>query len=94
MSVNKFYRQRWCDLAFDAAVKDFHLARKHPDNADEALSDIARKCANTVFADRAQTIVGDRETIARLFMATCRERFPAEIHKALIETPEKEELAA
>lgn len=90
MSVNSHYRNAWVKVVVAEAVTLFHAARKNPENADLSFTDLARQCANTVFADKAGTIVGDKETCARAFMQACRERFPDEIQKALVELPEPE----
>lgn len=94
MSATKYYREAFCRVLFNDAVSLFHESRKRSENVDVALSDLARRCANTAFAEKAAGIVGDKETCARLFMKVCRERFPDEIRKALTELPEKEEIAA
>lgn len=94
MSVTKYYRQAWCRQRFASAVTLFHEARKRSENRDIPLANLARQCANTIFAANVESIVGDRETCARLFMKICREGFGAEIDKALSKLPEKEEIAA
>lgn len=75
---------------FAQAVSLFHETRKEPENAELPLSDLARQCANTMFAANADTIVGDKEVVARAFMKACREGFDYEIGKALAEVPEVE----
>lgn len=77
---------------FIQAVSLFHSERKEPENEELPLVDLARKCANTVFAASANTIVGDKELCAREFMAHCRENFGYEIGKALAEVKEPEEV--
>jgi len=85
MSINKFWREQWIAKVYASAVELFHLSRKEPENAETPLSDLARQCANTVFAENAGTIVGDKEVVARAFMQKCREGFAYEIGKALVE---------
>ena len=82
MSQNKYYREAWIKVVYEEAVALFHRARQ--DNAEEIpLADLARQCANTAFQDRAHQIVGDKETLARGFMAHCRDNFGTEIALAL-----------
>lgn len=92
MSINKHWREAWIDKIYASTVKLFHEARKEPENAEMALSDLARQCANTVFAENADTIVGDREVCAKAFMAHCRVHFGYEIGKALAEMSEPEQV--
>ncbi len=68
MSQNKHYRAAWVEAIFAQAVALFHDARKEEINAETPLSDLARQCANTVFAANADTIVGDKEIVAKAFM--------------------------
>lgn len=71
------------------AVALFHVARKEPENQELALSDLARQCANTVFQDNQNTIVGDKEACAREFMSACRDGFKDAINEALTEKKEE-----
>lgn len=79
MSFNKHYRQAWITTVYAEAVSLFHEARKAEINADVPLVDLARQSANTAFQERAAQIVGDKETLAREFMAHCREHFDKEV---------------
>jgi hypothetical protein len=82
VSVNKHYREQWIKTIYAKAVTLFHEARK--DNVDDVpLPDLARQCANTVFQEHAHLIVGDRETMARAFMAHCRDNFGMEVALAI-----------
>lgn len=92
MSINKHWREAWIEKIYASTVKLFHEARKEPENAEMALSDLARQCANTVFAENADTIVGDKEVCAREFMKFCREHFDYEIGKALAKVSEPEQV--
>lgn len=83
MSANSHYRAAWVKTIFTQAVDLFHKSRKSPEVADVPLSDLARQCANSVFADNAHLIVGDKELCAREFMTHCRENFAGEIQTAI-----------
>lgn len=84
MSFNNYHRQQWCRQRFVEAVELFHAARQRPENESAPLVDLARRCANSVFAGNVNSIVGDKETCARLFMKICREEFGDEVQKALV----------
>nr|AUN37431.1 hypothetical protein [uncultured bacterium] len=89
MSVNKHYRKAWVVRIYAEAVTLFHEARK--DNVDNVpLDDLARQCANTAFSDNHATIIGDKETMAREFMAHCREHFATEIQTAIAAQAQKD----
>lgn len=101
MSFNKHYRKQWIALVYASAVSLFHQERKLKANAEKPLADLARACANTEFANRAHLIVGDREELAKEFMAHCRDNFGKEISAAIasraridIETTQLEEAPA
>lgn len=67
----------------------FHDARKHPDNADRDLYELARECANGAFKNHALTIPEQRrERVAREFMEACQKEFGTLIPKALAEESE------
>lgn len=83
MSTNKYWRTVWVTKVFAQAVSLFHEARKEPENAEVPLGELARQCANTAFTDNANTIVGDKETTAKAFMAYCREHFEDELQTAI-----------
>lgn len=83
MSVNKHYREQWIAKVYAEAVQLFHEARKANED-DTPLADLARACANTAFQKYAALIVGDGETMAREFMAHCREHFAGEIRIAML----------
>lgn len=87
MSQNKAYRQAWCDAMLLKAIAMFHKARKDKSEAETPMGDLARKCANSVFEDNHQTIVGDKEATAKLFMTTCREGFAPVIRDILSALP-------
>lgn len=96
MSINRHYRESWVKVVFAQAVALFHTARKEKQNRRVPLVDLARQSANTVFQENADTIVGDKETVASAFMKHCREHFTAEIQKAYAEAaqPKEQELVA
>ena len=94
MSVNQHYRRAWVKAIFAQAVDLFHKTRYESHNADVPLPNLARQCANTLFSENKDTIVGDKEICAREFMAYCREHFLEEIHKALLSEKPKEEAKA
>jgi hypothetical protein len=85
LSFNKFYRKQWIGVVYAEAVKLFHEARKDSENEHITLDDLARRAANTAFQENASQIVGDKETMARAFMAHCREHFGTEIQSAIAE---------
>lgn len=85
MSQNKHYREAWIIAIYAKTVALFHEARKEEQNADVPLADLARQCANTLFQEHVDTIVGDPETLAKAFMAYCREHFATEIQTAIAE---------
>ena len=82
MSQNKHYRQRWIEVVYAEAVDTFHNARKANED-DVPLADLARASANTAFSNHAHQIIGDKEEVAKAFMAHCRENFQTEIEKAI-----------
>lgn len=82
MSVNKHYRKKWIEKVYEKAVTQFHEARKD-NEANVPLADLARQCANTQFQEHAHLIIGDKEVMAREFMAHCRDNFGTEISKAI-----------
>ncbi len=83
MSQNKHFRQAWITKVYAETVSLFHETRENPEEAEIPLADLARKCANTAFAENADTIVGDREITAREFMRYCREHIGEEVMKAI-----------
>jgi hypothetical protein len=87
VSVNKAYREAWCQAMLLKAIAMVHEARKDPAEAETPLADLARKCANTVFQDNHQTIVGDKEACAKEFMQACREGFAPVIRDVLSKLP-------
>lgn len=87
---NRQYRTAWVKQVYADAVNLFHEARKTDEEKDTPLADLARKCANTAFADAAPMIVGDKELTAKAFMAFCREHFAEEIAKVYYEVEAKE----
>lgn len=90
MSVNKAYREAWCNAMLLKAITMFHEARKAKAEAKTPLADLARKCANTVMQENHQTIVGDKEACAKEFMRTCREGFAPVIREVLSALPPAE----
>jgi hypothetical protein len=85
VSQNKHYRAAWIQTVYASTVQLFHETRKTDEERDTPLADLARKCANTMFAEAAPTIVGDKETTAREFLRFCREHIAEEILKAVQE---------
>jgi hypothetical protein len=83
MSKNKYWREQWIKVIYARAVSLFHEQRKLPENAETPMGDLARQCANTVFADAANTIIGDKEKTAKAFMAHCRTHFENELRIAI-----------
>jgi len=72
-------REAWAKAIYAKTVTLFHEARKAPNRGQLPLVDLARQCANGVFAEHAHTIVGDREACAKEFMEYCREHIGEEI---------------
>jgi hypothetical protein len=85
VSENKHFRQAWITKVYAATVELFHETRKTPEEAETPLADLARKCANTTFAEASPLIVGDKEQTAREFMRYCRKNIGQEILKAIQE---------
>jgi len=85
VSQNKHYREAWIAVIYAKTVALFHEARKEEQNREVPLADLARQCANTLFQEHVDTIVGDHETLAKAFMAHCREHFGTEIQQAIAE---------
>lgn len=85
--------EKWCLATVNDAVKLFHTARVHPDNAHELLETIAIRCANSAFEYVAETIVGNKDATAKRYGELCYARFRREIQKVVVEPEEKEELA-
>jgi len=80
---NRNLRRAWIIQVYAATVELFHEARKRPEEAETPLVDLARKCANTKFAENEDMIVGDKEICAREFMAHCRQHIGEEVKKAI-----------
>lgn len=85
MSRNKHYRDVWAGKVYKVAVELFHTARKTDEERGTPLAVLARKCANSAFADYQHTIIGDKEICSRVFMDYCRENFDTEVQKARAE---------
>lgn len=83
--------EQWCKATVNDAVRMFHFARIQPENEAEPLEQIAIRCANSAFQHVAETIVGDRDTVAKRYGELCYARFKREIPKVLMEIPTKEE---
>lgn len=82
MSANKHYREAWIEVVYAEAVTIFHRASE-ANEENTPLADLARASANTAFQNHAHQIVGDKETLARAFMAHCRENFATEIQQTI-----------
>lgn len=82
-AFNREYRKIWVDRVYERAVHLFREAREYSENKDIPLVDLARQSANSAFQEHAPTIIGDKEIVARAFMAKCRESFPKEINNAI-----------
>lgn len=81
--INKHYRRQWIATVYAQAVTLFHEARKCSENEDVPLHDLARQSANTAFQEAAMHIIGDKETMAKEYMAHCRDHFATEIQAAI-----------
>lgn len=87
MSVAKKQEdERLVQTMLTEAVKWFHEAFAHPDNADRDLYELARECANGAFKNHCVAIpIPRRETVARKFMQACASTFAYEVPKAAAE---------
>jgi hypothetical protein len=77
------YRQRWAEIMLAETVRLFHKTRKTRKGKQLPLADLARHCANTVFSQHQNTIVGDKELAAKAFMRACREGLAPELQRAI-----------
>jgi hemerythrin-like domain-containing protein len=91
MSKAKSHDSALVNQMLTDAVAWFNEARRHPDNQDRELFELARECANGTFKNHMVAIpVARREIVARKFMDACRERFAYEVPKAAAEVKEPE----
>jgi hypothetical protein len=89
MSQAKYQDSRIVEEMLEDTVRWFHESRKHPENADRDLYELARECANGSFKNNVVAIPeARRETVARKFMEACAQRFSYEVAKVSIEQPE------
>lgn len=84
------HRRLWIGHRYRETVALFHEERVHPENEHRDLVDVARTCAVTVFAENADSIVGDRDKTAEAFMAHVREHIGDEVNAAILESPQVE----
>ncbi len=89
--ITKTLAEKWCLATVKDAVKLFHEARIHPDNAHEPLEVIAVRCGNSAFQAVSETIVGNKDATAKRYGELCYARFRREIQKVVTEPEQVEE---